>query len=347
MSSAIHRTPPPPPPPPPPTPLPRPTRPPGSSTTQSSLILQQSDNRSNNSLSNHSSTVIEHQQSTITIRSATISSDLIRLLITPEMTHDDLAHCIAHAALSPPQTMKLLETWSTEEGDGNWTRIAGLFREKDNIFIPISLILQSPSQYTEDIFRISRQVESVGMKNKPSNKISGSIISVKALLLIIIVGLSSAFLMTMDYDLILDYLSIIMTGVSNLPTLLVDTIINHPLKDLYRHGPSVIGWEGASLPSICTQITHMGDESFWLKNIDECEKIYINKESAMLHVRKPVLYIVLIVCVFFAAQSLLKTWAIRNQNRPTREMIETYEAYRLVTKVLRRAITPSRNVHQR
>ena len=330
---------------PPPPPPPRPERSEGSSPSiQSNQSLQhqqhqQRDNHSNNSLSS-----IRHpssSMSTITIRSATTPGDSIKLLITPEMTHNDLAHCIAHAALSPPQTMKLLETWSMDEGEANWTRIAGLFRESDGVFIPISLILQSPEQYTEEIFRISRHLQ----RPMPTqSKRSEPIFGFKTILFIIIIGSMSALLMTMDVeiDFILGYIDVIITGILNLPSLLVKTIINDPLKELYRHGPSVIGWEGSSLPSICTQITHMGDENFWYKNIDECEKIYANKEMAMLHVRKPILYIVIALSIFFAVQSLMKTWAIQRQNRPPKEMIETYEAFRLVMKIIRRGMTPHR-----
>ena len=354
-TNEMNRLPPPPPPPPLP---PRPPRPQGSPSIHSNQSQQQQQLRRENNSSNESLGLglqeqHEQKQSKITIRSAAVPEDLVQLLITPAMTHNDLAHCIAHAALSPPQTSKLLETWSMEEGEANWTRIAGLFRESDGVFIPISLILYSPQLYVNDVFRVSRhlhghQPSSSFSSRKPS--MSTSIFTMTALIVMTIGGLLSSVIMTMDFDYFnfgletfYEHVDIVTTSVLNFPTFLIETTINYPLKELYRHGPSMIGWEGSTLPNICAQITHMGDETFWARNIDECEKIYGNKEMAMLHVRKPIVYIIIAVTAFYAIQALLKTWAIQKQYRPPKEMIETYEAYRLVMKVLRRGITPNRN----
>ena len=325
---------PPPPPPPPPPPSPAPPRD-GS---------QHSDNQSNNSiLSQHDDTQKIATHTTIKIRSAILPRDVIKLLITPDMTHDDFAHCISHAALSPPQLGKLLESWSMDEGESNWTRIAGLFREGDGTFIPISVILQNPENYENDVFRVSRFVQPFSLttlKHKPQ-------LSSKYLKYILIFGTFSAVALNMGVELnpsvIFDCIERIIDWIINLPTRIVENSINHPLRELYRHGPSVIGWEGSTLPSICTQITHMGDETFWSRNIEECEKIYLNKERAMLHVRKPIVYIIFAVVTFYAVQSLLQTWAIRKQHRPHQEMVETYEAFRLIMKVIRRGLVPSRN----
>ncbi len=375
----INRPPPPPPPPNPPLP-PRPQGSPSSMQQHSNQSQQrQHDNNNNDSLSSTESIIIplqeeeeeeeeeqqqgqleqshqhpqNYQQSTITIRSATIPGDIIQLLITPQMTHNDLAHCIAHAAISPPQTNKLLDSWSMEDGEANWTRIAGLFRESDGIFIPLSLILRSPGQYVDDIFRISRHKHVLKHSNSQKGFPASTSIfhSTRALIFIVLVGIVSSMIMMInsDYglDIVYEYVDTATTTIQNIPTFLIEMTINHPLKELYRYGPNVIGWEGSPLPSICAQITHMGDENFWSKNIDECEKIYSNKEMAMLHVRRPILYLIIALAMFFAIQSLLKTWAIQKQNRPSREMVETYEAYRLVMKVLRRGMTPNRNANYR
>jgi len=83
----------------------------------------------------------------------------------------------------------------------------------------------------------------------------------------------------------------------------------------------------------------MGDAAFWDRNIDECQKIYETKEVASLHYRKPMVYLFLAYLLFLVVQSLIRTWAIRRQNRPHPEMVETYQAFKLLTKVLHRGMT--------
>lgn len=124
----------------------------------------------------------------------------------------------------------------------------------------------------------------------------------------------------------------------NLPFQIVETCIDYPLKELYRYGPSVVGWEGQSLSNVCSQITHMGDESFWSRNVDECQKIYDTKELAALHFRRPLVFLFLAFLAFLVIRSLIHTWAIRQQNRPHPEMVEIYQTFKMLMKVLHRGL---------
>jgi hypothetical protein len=83
----------------------------------------------------------------------------------------------------------------------------------------------------------------------------------------------------------------------NLPLHIFDVIIEFPLRELYRHGPTFVGWEGESLAKICSRITHYGNEEFWARNMAECQEIYASKEAAAMQIRKPILigFIVLIL----------------------------------------------------
>ena len=58
----------------------------------------------------------------------------------------------------------------------------------------------------------------------------------------------------------------------------VEVVIEAPIKQIYRYGPSMFGWEGLSYPRICARITYHGDEAFWAKNLPECKKIFAAKE---------------------------------------------------------------------
>jgi len=282
------------------------------------------------------------------------------------MSNDDLSHCIAHAALSSPESAKLLQSWSSSPSeptgtarstsslqvtgsnycDWDWTRISGLFRERDEVFVPLRLILQNPMIIQNEVFRISRlPSHSNRLQRKTSNsKYSFSLIHM------LLFGVCSAIVLNMNLSTVMEGKEYIIEGteyiaesVTKLPTLITETCIEYPLKEMYRYGPSIVGWEGSTLANICTQVTHMGDESFWNRNIEECIKIYENKEVAMLHVRRPVVYIALAYISFLITQSLVKTWAIRKQNRPHREMVETYEAFRLLSKLIQRGMTPRKN----
>lgn len=82
----------------------------------------------------------------------------------------------------------------------------------------------------------------------------------------------------------------------------------------------------------------MGDEQFWRRNMNECEKIYHTKEMASLHFRRPIVYFILCYLLFLMIRSLVHTAAIRRQNRPSQDMVETYKAFQMVLRVLSRGM---------
>lgn len=109
-----------------------------------------------------------------------------------------------------------------------------------------------------------------------------------------------------------------------------------------RYGPAIIGigWEGASLPRICNQITHMGDESFWGRNIEECEQIYRSKELAALHLRRPFIYIFFLYLIFSAVRSLFQSWRARDPSDEHVEMMEVYRAFHILLRQMRKGVGP-------
>ena len=301
----------------------------------------------------------------ISIQSVMIPGDTIKVLVSANMTQNDFANCISHATFTPPNIEHFVQHnnnttnyyyWNNNNNESNWTHhnIAGLFRKSDGVFVPISLILQCPFDYEDDIFHLSRYPEPLVSSKSSSSSVEGNFLSSSSLSLlalwnrdnildtrnvilvaIIAVGIG---LLLFNLHTIIDFIENTFYWILNLPSQLLIRCIDNPLKDLYRNGPTIIGWEGSTLPKICTQITHMGDETFWSRNLKECENIYLNKEQAMLQIRKPIVYIILCVSLFYAIQSLIKTWSIRNQNRPSREMVEAYEIYRLIVRILQRGM---------
>lgn len=101
-----------------------------------------------------------------------------------------------------------------------------------------------------------------------------------------------------------------------------------------------IGWEGERLPKICNRITHMGDEAFWTRNIEECEEIYKSKEAAAMQIRRPILYFLIMYIIFIIIQSLIRTWAIHDRSRPDNsDMVEVYRAFHIIMSQIRRGLT--------
>lgn len=124
----------------------------------------------------------------------------------------------------------------------------------------------------------------------------------------------------------------------NLPFILFDILIELPLREVYRHGPSIVGWEGEPLPRICSRITYHGDESFWTRNIDECERIYRSRELAAMQIRKPIVIGFLVLVSFYMIRSIMEARALRMRERVDPNMVETYRAIQMLTRQLRRAL---------
>ena len=92
-----------------------------------------------------------------------------------------------------------------------------------------------------------------------------------------------------------------------LPFHFVEVVIEAPIKQIYRYGPPLFGWEGLSYPQICARITYHGDAAFWAKNLEECKKVFTSKEGAVLNVCKPVIYIVLFLSTLSIVHSFVKS----------------------------------------
>jgi len=124
--------------------------------------------------------------------------------------------------------------------------------------------------------------------------------------------------------------------------------IQLPLKELYRHGPWLVGWEGDSLPRICARITYHGDAAFWSRNLEECQRIYAAKEEAYLRLARPVVYAVM--SMFFILILRFIIWELtapRERPRPPtdRDMIETYRAFQVIMGQVRKQFTPRDDRH--
>lgn len=89
---------------------------------------------------------------------------------------------------------------------------------------------------------------------------------------------------------------------------------------------------------ICARITYHGDESFWIRNIEECERIYNAKEEATLRIARPVVYFLLCYMLYQAIKSLVLLYAERKRIRPDNDMEATYRAFNVLIGQVGRAI---------
>jgi hypothetical protein len=116
-----------------------------------------------------------------------------------------------------------------------------------------------------------------------------------------------------------------------------DRAIVHPLRDMYRNGPWIIGgWEGDRLERVCSRITYHGDESFWSRNLAECERIYSAKEAAWLRVTRPLANVVVLVALFSIGRRVLRRPIPRRLSPTERDALETYRAIQVLTRQLKK-----------
>jgi hypothetical protein len=120
---------------------------------------------------------------------------------------------------------------------------------------------------------------------------------------------------------------------------LYESLMEEPLRELYRYGPWFIGWEGEDLPTICARITYHGDAQFWLRNTAECARIYNAKEQAFLRISRPFLYVFFLVLLIGLVRFLIREYQsyqlqLRSQfqHPQERDMADLYQAFHVILR---------------
>ncbi|EJK66738.1 hypothetical protein THAOC_12307, partial [Thalassiosira oceanica] len=282
--------------------------------------------------------------------------EIVRVLIPPNGfdSEGQLSNCLNQASAIEDVRVDdglMLEGNSSFEYFENREKpqdVAGMFRERDNVFVPLSVICADPTSFVGDVLSIKRPPPLRRRPKSPINKTSRSkfytFIEILGVLLVSFVSwLTYSRAAEVDWDYALEEAAIrverVFFHVMNSPFWLFDALIQYPLKELYRHGPSIVGWEGETLPRICAQITYHGDEAFWSRNMDECERIYQSKEAAAMQIRKPIAIGCMIFIAFFMVKSIVeaRARALQRQQRVDPNMVETYQAIHMLIRQLKRA----------
>lgn len=215
-----------------------------------------------------------------------------------------------------------------------------MFRESDSVFVPLSTIYSQPKAFVGDVLSIKRPTRLDITRHKPAG--NSIFVTIVEMVGIIIASIASWLTYRASYGI--DYwncltqkIGSLLLAFVNIPFYLFDLLTEFPLRELYRKGPSLVGWEGQSLAKICSRVTYHGDEEFWTRNIEECERIYASKEAAAMQIRKPILVGLFIMIIFYMVKSLVEARAMRRQ-RLDPNMVEMYRAITMLIRQVKRAI---------
>lgn len=193
----------------------------------------------------------------------------------------------------------------------------GLFGEHDSVFYSLQHILANPES-EQTIFSVHRPLPRVEDKDD-----FWYLVLVGYVLFGVILAVSAY-----RYGQDVWYFSM------DLLVSIFRRIFDIPIRELYRHGPNLIGWENLDLPTICSRITYHGDREFWRRNMEECHAIYGAKEEAFVRVCRPVLYVVLSVVIFMVIRHLVAVYAESKRDRTDRAVLETYHAFQTMIRVI-------------
>jgi len=230
-----------------------------------------------------------------------------------------------------------------------------MFRESDRAFVPLSIIYSDPTSFVGEVLCLKRPPLPIPKRPSHVRQTNGTTAALRQRSVFItflewmgifVVALTSWYVYgasrRIDWEDVmnnaLDEMESWVFSVINFPFKVFDILIEVPLREVYRHGPSIVGWESEPLPRICARITYHGDESFWTRNIDECERIYQSKELAAMQIRKPIVIGFLMLVLFYMTKSIVEARALRMRERVDPNMVETYRAIQMLTRQLRRAV---------
>ena len=135
---------------------------------------------------------------------------------------------------------------------------------------------------------------------------------------------------------------------------LVSFVLDWPAREVYRYGPSVVGWEGRDLIDVCTQMNRryyfvgLGggslsgndyeDREYWRRNPEACETIYRMKEESFARMCRPLWYLAVLAVCFFAIRRFVEVFFARpppvgvRLNGTDRAVLDTYRAFRMLVR---------------
>ena len=270
--------------------------------------------------------------------------NMAHVFIDPGMTATRLGRCILQVA-APTSAYNFDDIASNERSN-----LAGLFGKDDSVFYSLEFILaMDPVDGANRIFCVSKPDRRKMDENGDSDWTSmiatymtyNNVLAATAVLFLAILWNTFAY-------------SILLMIPEDLPSLwrTVSYILDWPAREVYRYGPSIVGWEGRDMIDICTQMNRryyfvgLGrnghdyeDREYWRQNPHACETIYRMKEESFARMCRPIWYLVVLVASFFALQRLVEKIFRPSGpplNRSDRAVLDMYRNLQILSREQRR-----------
>ena len=322
-----------------------------------------------------------------------IRGDLANIYIDTGMTAERLGRCIVQAvSLSSPSSplthyatreRHFLEYDDDRSRNFSIGALVGLFGKQDGVLYSLECILaMKPADGEGRIFCVTKPVHPVIATTSTNNdanddKDNGNLSFVLsyittrnsilgAAVLVLSLWITPGVINSLDnwrlfvFNHIVDNWRLFVSSLwllipSDLPSMwqIVSRILDWPAREIYRYGPSAVGWEGRDLIDICSQMNRryyfvglgLGnaaagndyeDREYWRQNPRVCETIYRMKEEGFVRMCRPLWYIAVIAVSFVAIQRLVAAAFAKNPpprlNRTDRAVLDTYRAIQILLR---------------
>ncbi len=269
------------------------------------------------------------------------------VFIDPGMTAERLGRCILQVVSPTSAYNRDYDDFTSNQR----SNLAGLFGKEDSVFYSLEFVLaMDPLVGANRIFCVSKpDRRKIAATDQNANWFSmmATYTTYDNILVATAVLFVAIFWNTFPY-------SVMIMIPEDLPSLwrTVSYVLDWPAREVYRYGPSIIGWEGRDMIDICTQMNRryyfvgLGrnghdyeDREYWRQNPQACETIYRMKEESFARMCRPVWYLVVLVVSFFALQRLVEKITRPYGpplNRSDRAVLDMYRNLQILSREHRR-----------
>jgi len=284
---------------------------------------------------------------------------LASVFIDSDMTAERLGRCIVQAVSLSSTSSDARQQYSLEcEDISSINRIlVGLFRKHDGVFYSLeSILAMKPEDGERHTFCVTKPVHRRATNDKDESSSILSYITTSNFLVAVAILFLSIFIAhvvsgRLDHRMHFIY-SLLLIFPNDLPSMwrIVSLVLDWPAREVYRFGPSVIGWEGRELIDICTQMNRRyyfagiggggGNEyderEYWSRNPEACETVYRMKEESFVRMCRPLWYLTLMAVSFVVIQRLIAAAFAKEPrqplNRTDRVVLQTYRALQMLAR---------------
>jgi len=297
-----------------------------------------------------------------------LGSVLANVFIDAGMTAERLGRCIVQAVSATSSEYSSMGYNNNDDGmNQNYrsssTTLVGLFGKDDRVFYSLEFILaMDPVDGAQRLFCVTKPVRRKATRMKDTETGDyGYLSSILPYMTVhnLLVAAGVLFVAVFIAPIVIDrfdgwnqlIISLLLSIPSDLPSMwrLLSYFLDWPAREMYRYGPSIVGWEGRELIDICTQMNrqyyfggfgrdgyNQEDREYWRQNIGACETIYRMKEESFARMCRPLWYLTVLVVGFFAIQRLAEKFFAKPSgpqlNRVDRAILDTYRAITMLTR---------------